>query len=105
MTAASSPRFHLIVLLTGNMHLTCRAATDLKVPSSLEPVMKGVDRVVYAPGAHFWEDPSNNRRIYDEAVGILANLGKDTTKRFLYVSSGGICTDNPPVDYLYDVFK
>ncbi len=47
--------------------------------------------MIFAAGAHGWEDIENNRRIYGEAVGELASLGAaQGVKKFVLVSSGGV---------------
>eukprot|EP00286_Rhodomonas_abbreviata_P023122 CAMPEP_0181296836 /NCGR_PEP_ID=MMETSP1101-20121128/4915_1 /TAXON_ID=46948 /ORGANISM="Rhodomonas abbreviata, Strain Caron Lab Isolate" /LENGTH=364 /DNA_ID=CAMNT_0023401725 /DNA_START=109 /DNA_END=1203 /DNA_ORIENTATION=- len=80
-------------------------AADLNDPSKLAPVMQGVSKVIFAAGAHGWEDIGNNRRIYGEAVGELARLSAaQGVSRFVLVSSGGLTIENAGYSpYLKDV--
>lgn len=89
---------------------------DLNKKADLAPAMKGVKKVIFAAGAHGFEDIENNRRIYSEAVAEIARLGKaEGTDRFLLISSAGMQLVNPLSDsfedpprlskYLRDVLK
>lgn len=89
---------------------------DLNKKADLAPAMKGVKKVIFAAGAHGFEDLENNRRIYSEAVAEIARLGKaEGTDRFLLISSAGMqlvnplsdsFQDPPPISkYLRDVLK
>ena len=49
-------------------------AGDLNDKSTIAPTMTGVKMVIFAAGAHGWEDIENNRRIYAEAVGEIARV-------------------------------
>ena len=49
-------------------------AGDLNDKSTIAPTMTGVKKVIFAAGAHGWEDIENNRRIYAEAVGEIARV-------------------------------
>lgn len=73
---------------------------DLNRKADLAPAMKGVQKVVFCAGSHGWEDIENNRRIYAEAVGEAARLGKaEGIDRFLVVSSAGLDIMDPSSQY------
>mmetsp|Transcript_34980 Transcript_34980/g.51226 ORF Transcript_34980/g.51226 Transcript_34980/m.51226 type:complete len:357 (+) Transcript_34980:49-1119(+) len=80
---------------------------DLNDKSTLAPAMVGVKKIIFAAGAHGWEDIENNRRIYAEAVGEFARLGKqEGVNRFVLISSAGLSRIKPNYsDYLKDVLK
>lgn len=80
---------------------------DLNQKDTIAPVMKGVKKVIIAAGAHGWEDIENNRRIYAEAVGEIATIGKkEGVDRVVLVSSAGLNRIKPNYsDYLKDVLK
>ena len=70
--------------------------------------VKGASRIIFCPGAHGWENPDNNRRIYDEAVSLLLSLGNGEVKRFVYLSSFGVAQkfpDTQDYNYLRQVYK
>lgn len=68
---------------------------DLNDAASLKALMPGVTQVVFAAGAHGWEDIQNNRRIYGEAVSELARLSAaQGVKKFVLISSGGLTQDS-----------
>jgi hypothetical protein len=49
---------------------------DLNKPETLgSKVVEGITRIIYCPGAHAWEDPENNRRVYEEGVQLLLTKG------------------------------
>jgi len=69
---------------------------DLKKPETLADGVKGVDKIVFAAGAHAW-DPNeggiaNNKIIFSDSVKELTTLAAKEGKvdRFVLVSSGGV---------------
>ncbi len=106
---------------------------DLKKPETLKTAFAGVDKVIFAAGAHAYEEGiANNKRcvspfyayvnalpcpehgffffysIFADSVGELAKLSKEAgVSRFVLVSSAGVTHLEAfaPRDYLYDCLK
>lgn len=82
---------------------------DIRNADTTKNVMKGIDYVIFAPGARAYKEGiENNKLVFADAVEIFGDMAKKAgVKRFVMISSGGITSwqSYNPQQYLYDVLK